>query len=232
MIRLMVAILMLLSGISFLPAADPKPYPYPDHIHLMMGVGVHWEMERDGGKLIPPSVYFSTMGQAEGNRVRGQTVHLNDPKTPLYINGIKYDHENSIKFPQDPHMSEIGRWYHAAGYFKATKREGGGWNFDSIDGKEEKALRDYSMQWVQDSQQKARYEAAWKELGHSGIMKTRVKTIPELRELWKKEITGEHKWTGNANGVYSYTVVPEGKRIPLLPYKFDPRSLPIIPSAI
>lgn len=104
----------------------------------------------------------------------------------------------------------------------------GGWDFDSIDGKEEKDLWERNIKFVQDSGEKAKYESAWKELGHSGIMKVRPKSLAECREMWKKELSGEHKWTRSANGVWSYVEVPVGKRKQLFPEKFDPRSLPLI----
>lgn len=201
-------------------AADP--YPYPNHVHTMMSVRAYYEA--DGREAYPASLSFSTMGQVEGRTSYTATV-INLKTTPLYLNGVNYDPENAMTFA-DPYSDEIGRWWAFTGYFAITPRKDGGYNFDSIAGKEEKALFEYGMKWVRDPVQKAVYQKNWDGRGHSGVTLTRVKTMAECRALWKKEATGEIKFD---IAKQFYVDVPVGQRKPLVPLpKTDPRETPLV----
>lgn len=205
---------------------DVKPYPYPAHIHTMTGVDGYYDL--NGLAVLPPSVSFSLMGQTgTGRPIDATMLAINDSKSPLYLNGVKYDYDNRVE-GATPNSNEVLRWYSFTGYFKATKRQDGGWDFDTIDGKEERCLWERNIRFVQDPAAKAKHESAWKELGHTGIMKKRPMSMSECRSLWKKELTGEHKWSRTDNGVWSYVEVHAAMRKPLVPQKFDPRGLPLI----
>lgn len=217
--RLALAVIALCLLAALARGADP--YPYPNHVHTMMSVRAYYEA--DGKEAYPASLSFSTMGQVEGKTSYTATV-INLKTTPLHLNGVKYDPENAMTFA-DPYSDEIGRWWAFTGYFAITPRKGGGYNFDSIAGKEEKALFEYGMKWVRDPVQKGVYQKNY-ERGHSGCTTVRVKTMAECRDLWKKEWTGEIKFD---IAKQTYVDVPVGQRVPLGPIpKTDPRRLPLI----
>jgi hypothetical protein len=195
-------------------AEDPKPYPYPDHIHTVWGCRVY--SENDGKVLVPPSISFSLMGQTGQNKAIDCTVvAIGDEKNPIYLNGVKYDIDGRV-WPAE-FQEEVIRWYVFCGPFKVNKRDGGGWNFDSLVGKELDTLNERNMKhWVRRTQA-------------DDIIYTqftpRLKTMAECRALWKKELANEIKWDFDKR---KYVDVPVGKRKPLMPEKFDPRALPVI----
>jgi len=174
-------------------------YKYGDHLHTIVGVRIK---DANNNNISKEYVGITIHSDIDLKTGRVEAIDIDPQKVPLYLNGIKYDPEGNV-MPTEL-GSEIIRWYVFTGPFKVTKRDDGGYNFDTLDGEEWDYFINYSKRWIPANPGVA-YDLICTQFN------PRLKTIDQCRKLWKLELEGKIKWNWKTR---QYDDVPVNQQKP------------------
>jgi len=189
-------------------------YKYGDHLHTIFGVQVK---DRATGQVSQEYISISIYSDIDLKTGVVNGIPIDPQKIPLYLNGIKYDPEGNV-MPSEL-GSEICRWYAFTGPFRVTKRDDGGYNFDTLDGEEWDFFINYSKQWIPSNAGVA-YDLVCTQFN------PRLKTIEQCRKLWKLELEGKIKWNWKTR---QYDDVPVEQQKPYIPEEINRNLMPTMP---
>jgi hypothetical protein len=131
-----------------------------------------------GDELSAPRLYVSLMSDIGADRVVNPSVVIELGKTPLYLNGIKYDSKGCHE-KMEP-TQEVQGWYALNGPFRVKATKDGGYDFVTLEGK--------------DRADRIAYNGGWKE-DDPRLLANRYKRpdMKECRKIWKPYLDGTRK---------------------------------------